>query len=632
MRLIFICLTFLCSVFSSAQDGYTILSIPAELTQNANSVIIDEVVNIDATNIQKMKITTRRSVAVLNKMGENDTRAHEFYNENSKVRKIKAEVYDALGNRKKKYKKKDFKDVSRSGGSMYVDSRMVYLDYTPTFYPYIMIFESEVVSGDSGLLNSLWFLQGYNESVSKTKMSIQFPPDNPIRYKTKNLDGYDVQISETPEELIITANNIPALSYEKFSPSNAEIFPHIMLAFDKFQLKNVLATVEDWGSFGAWMNEKLLGDVDKVSPETLTKMKQLVSNEETNEAKARKIYQYVQDKVRYVSIQIGIGGWKPTPASEVDELSYGDCKALTNYTKVLLDAVGIPSYYTIVYGNESKQNIEEDFASIQGNHVILGIPVGEDITWLECTSQDLPFGYTGTFTDDRNVVMLTPEGGKLTRTKSYRSTENTQQTKALIKLDTEGNMKVEFISNSEGLQYEDKYFLSKQNPTAIEKYYKNRWSHINGFSIIEYNFNNNREQISFTENLIFDTSNYVNSVGKDFLLTPNIFNRVNYIPPKVKQRKQNLKINRGVVDEDSIIFEIPSAMTFETLPDSKRIETKFGSYEINFVRLSDQRFEYRRKINFKKGEFPPEEYNNYREFIHSMAKLDRTKILLTKKN
>src|SRR5690625_198168 len=99
----------------------------------------------------------------------------------------------------------------------------------------------------------------------------------------------------------------------------------------------------------------------------------MVANEKTNEAKTRKIYQYIQDKVRNVSVQIGIGGWKPMPAMEVDKLSYGDCKALTNYTKVLLDALGIPSYYTVLYADSNTIDIHEDFVSFQGNHVILGI-------------------------------------------------------------------------------------------------------------------------------------------------------------------------------------------------------------------------------------------------------------------
>lgn len=629
MYRILVIVFFLCTGHIFSQENYNLFSIPSDLTAHANSVVMEEYIEVDASNIKKMKVKTRRVVAVLNKLGANDARSYEYYNENARVKKIGAEVYDAFGNRKKRFKKKDFKDVSRSGGSMYLDSRVLYLDFIPTFFPYIMVYESEVESGDSGLLSSHWFLQGYAESLLKSEMRIRYASDNKIRYKPKNLEGYDVTISENPNELVLTAENIPALTYEEYSPSATNIFPHVLLAFNKFQLKNVMATVEDWKGFGTWMENALLGDVGRVSDATLQKINALIANEPTHEAKARKIYQYVQDKVRYVSIQIGIGGWKPMPASEVDELSYGDCKALTNYTKALLDAVGIPSYYSIVYGSDTQQNMDEDFASIQGNHVILGIPDGEEITWLECTSQDLPFGYIGSFTDDRNVVALTPEGGKLIRTKTYTAAENLQQTRALVKLDEKGGVQAEFESTSKGLQYEDKYFLSKRKSDEVDRFYKHRWNYINRFSLVDFQFENNREEVAFTEKLNIGATRYAAQIGRDFIFNPNMFNQLEMSLPQIKNRRQNLKIDRGFMDEDRIVYELPKSMKIEVMPESQSMENGFGEYEIRFTKLSDRSFEYYRKFLLKKGEYPPEKYEPYRQFMKSISQFDRTKILVT---
>mgnify|MGYP001126063175 FL=1 len=98
--------------------------------------------------------------------------------------------------------------------------------------------------------------------------------------------------------------------------------------------------------------------------------------------------------MRYISVQIGIGGWKPISAEEVDENKYGDCKGLTNYTKALLRTVGIESNYCVVSAGSEIKDISEDFPSMQGNHVILNIPQeGKSDLWLECTSQDTPFNF-----------------------------------------------------------------------------------------------------------------------------------------------------------------------------------------------------------------------------------------------
>ena len=100
--------------------------------------------------------------------------------------------------------------------------------------------------------------------------------------------------------------------------------------------------------------------------------------------------------------------------SEVDKQNYGDCKALANYMHSLLKTVDIDSWYCVVQaGREHKESLMSDFTSMnQGNHIILCLPFKNDTTWLECTSQTIPFGFLSDFTDDRNVLACTPEGGK----------------------------------------------------------------------------------------------------------------------------------------------------------------------------------------------------------------------------
>jgi hypothetical protein len=63
-------------------------------------------------------------------------------------------------------------------------------------------------------------------------------------------------------------------------------------------------------------------------------------------------------KAPFVSIQVGIGGWKPIQPL-VDRLGYGDCKALTNYTKALLAAVDVPSYNVVLYGDSTKKKYRD---------------------------------------------------------------------------------------------------------------------------------------------------------------------------------------------------------------------------------------------------------------------------------
>ncbi|MDZ7615343.1 MAG: transglutaminase family protein [Flavobacteriaceae bacterium] len=166
-----------------------------------------------------------------------------------------------------------------------------------------------------------------------------------------------------------TFNNLDAIQAESLSPHFRDIAPMVRFAPDKFHLAGVNGQADNWKDFGKWIYDNLLAGLDRLSKETILKIQSLVRDVEDPVERARIVYKYMQDKTRYISVQIGIGGWKPMAASEVDRLGYGDCKALTNYTSSLLKAAGVPSYYTIIYANE-KEICDLNLHQFRGNHAI----------------------------------------------------------------------------------------------------------------------------------------------------------------------------------------------------------------------------------------------------------------------
>ncbi|MBT0606655.1 DUF3857 domain-containing protein [Aequorivita echinoideorum] len=615
-----------------SQESYTISGIPIEFLKKSNSILINEIVETDVTDISKMKVKTHSATAVLNKMGDKHAQAYAFYDDYTKIKNIEVFVYDANGKELEHFKKRDFKDVSRGDGiSIYNDDRVLYLDYTPTTYPYILVFNAETESKDSGFISPWYPVGGYARGTMKSVAKLSYSPENKPKHTVENIDGFAIEVQDANNQITCTATNIKPIDYEEYSVGFMNIAPKVNFALDQFYLKGTKGYGKDWRQFGEWMDKSLLTDVRDLPEGTIARVKSLVANETTNEGKARKVYQFVQDKVRYVSIQIGIGGWKPMLASDVDNLSYGDCKALTNYTKALLEAVGVPSYYSVLWaGEESERNIMKDFASIQGNHAFLAIPDGDTMTWLECTSQDTPYGFIGDFADDRDVLVITPEGGKIVHTKAYGVDENTQESKATVSVAETGDVSANFKSISKGLQYEDKFLLPKKKQDEIDKHYKNKWSNLNGVSFSEINFDNNKEEIVFTEDVALSIPHYANAVGKDYLFCPNIFNQNSHIPPRIENRKQNLHLSKGFMDIDTVEIEIPENFSFDSLPDATVIENKFGKYSIDFKSVSENKIEYKRKLIINKGTYAPSEYENYREFCRTISKLDRTKLLLRK--
>ncbi len=589
--------------------------------------------DINITSQKAMTIKSTEILTVLNELGLTSLRLSDYYNKNRKIHKIEATAYDAFGKELKVYKRKDFRDVSVADGySIFSDSRALDLDYTPTTYPFTIVFQTEIETSNTAFIPSWSPKDGFLTSTENASFSITYKPELKLKIKEVNFsDEYPVEKKEASGSISYTTKNLIAKKREEMSPDFTNIFPMIYFSLENFQLENVDGNAANWQEFGKWYYNSLLADTDEIPVETQIKIKQLVGNEKNAIEIAKIIYKYVQEKTRYVSIQVGIGGWKPMLAKDVDKLGYGDCKALTNYTRSLLKVVGVPSYFTLVYaGADETKDLQSDFASIQGNHVILTLPIDNTLVWLECTSQIHPFGFQGDFTDDRNVLIVKPEGGEIVKTKTFTETENLQRKKGSYQITEDGNFIGKLQIISKGLQYEWEFEKERMARENQIKHYKEEFDNINNLTIKKISFNNNPKAVEFTEELEFEAEAYAQNSGGKLLFALNAFDQSSYVPKKYRTREFALEIDRGFTDEDETEITIPDSFKVEAKPNSVEQENEFGYYKIEFNILSPTKIMCKRKLVIKKGFYDKSKYESYRKFRETIAKTDNSKIVITK--
>ena len=631
-KLILLAFCFLQLSITAQDAGLSILTIPAELTKDANAVIRENYIEVNIEDSDRMTVYKKRVVTVLNKEGNSEIDTYANYDDDTKITKLSAKVYDKFGKEIKKYSKGKFIDVSAvDGGTLYSDARMKYINYTPIQYPYTVVFESEYSTSSTGFIPRWYPIGSFYIAIQKAEYKINNPKNLPLRRKEKNFSGYPIEkVSENQIHYKIA--NQPAIQFERSSISRRKYFPNLMVALNDFTLKGVPGKAENWKEYGTWMNNTLLKNKTTLQPTTVAKVKELVNGLNNNIEKAKILYKFMQDKTRYISVQVGIGGFEPIPANEVDKLAYGDCKGLTNYMKAIFEVAGITSYYSEIWSGNSKMNIDKDFFSIQGDHVILNIPNdnGEDI-WLECTSQTMPFGFLGDFTDDRDVLVITPEGGIIKRTPAYKNDFNSQHTSANIILNSNGSLSGKIDITSKGIQYDNKQALDKKSKSDLEKYYlSNLWDYNNNMSINKIDINNDKDNIVFNEKLDVAINDYATLNGNEFLFRVNVFNRNSYIPKRYRNRKLPLQIERGFKDTDKYTITIPEGFSIQQLPEEKTIINKFGEYKISIKKIDDKTLEYNKSILIKEGTYPKEDYKSYRKFRKSIAKLENARIAIYK--
>ncbi|PIX09090.1 MAG: DUF3857 domain-containing protein [Flavobacteriaceae bacterium CG_4_8_14_3_um_filter_34_10] len=618
----------------SQKTDFAVSNISKELLENANGVTrVDEmVVNVKSKN--EITYTLRIAVTVLNKSGNNFVQDAIGFDKTKKINKAEVSIYDASGKEIKKYKKKDFREKSAADGfSLYTDDKILFLDYTPINYPYTFELSYEYTTSNSLYISNWYFLSNYYQSSESSLLVVNYNP-NTINFNIKesNLKGYGIINKSTSGKIHYESSSIKAIEPEQFSPNFLESTPMIHIAPTSFQYDGYSGEATNWKEFGKWCYDNLIEGRDKLPDATIALIKNLTSKTEDPIEKAKIVYEYVQKNTRYISVQIGIGGFRPITAAEVDKVKYGDCKGLTNYTKALLNAVGVTSYYSVVEAGNEQIGFIEDFPSIeQGNHVILAIPNEEDYTWLECTSQQTPFGFIANFTDNRNVLVVKPDGGEIVKTKSYIEEDNSQNTEAILTLDLDGNLKSNIKIYSKGTFYNKWQYLPSYNQMDVVKSYKKRWSKLNNITIQTFEFENDKNQIVFTENVHLDVNNYVSKAGDRIIFSLNAFNNTIDIPNRYKERKSPVEIKRGFIDESVYTIYYPEEYTIEAMPKINNIKNSFGEYVITLLQNENHSITYSRKFFVKEGIYPKEEYEKFRNFFSEAAIQDNAKIVLMKK-
>ncbi|MEI9919360.1 MAG: DUF3857 domain-containing transglutaminase family protein [Bacteroidota bacterium] len=612
---------------------YPVSQIPEALKAKAKAVVREDETIFRINSRKSATVHIHYAVTILNDNGRDYAERTVFYDKMMKVRDLKAFAYNAAGEQVKKLKDKEIIDhAAFDGFSLFSDNRVKYFDLTQPSYPYTVEVEYDMD------YSFLFFIDGSNVA-SEENIAVQnftyeliYPLDLKPRYKSYNITEQPKVTTPSSgiESTKWTLANVPPFVKEPMASSSSYI-QRIIAAPNDFEMEGYQGSMSNWEDLGRWFIQLNKGR-DKLPDEAKAKVQQLTKGLTTNEAKAKAIYEYMQSKTRYVSIQLGIGGWQPFEASTVDKNGYGDCKALSNYMVAMLKEAGVPAYYTLIMAGRDTPGIDPKFPSSRANHVIVSVPNEGDTLWLECTSQTSPFAYIGNFTDDRYGLMVTEKGGELRKTTYYPQEKNVRSTSADINLDISGNAKAKVVTRYSGLQYENGGLSFVVSSSADEqKKWLQKNTGIPTFDVAQFSITNKKERIpTATVKMDLILNKYASVSNKRLFVTPNLMNRSTFIPEKVENRKTPFGLSEAYTHIDTIRYHIPENIYPEFLPPDMKYDSRFGSYEAGF-KIDQGSLIYIRKFTRKDGQFPADTYQELIEFYKNVNKADNAKLVFLNK-
>ncbi len=267
-----------------------------------------------------------------------------------------------------------------------------------------------------------------------------------IYYPTQSLVvESEIVVLDTPAGRSVKLKSDPKVSYTTDEKAGRKIL--------RWQLSNpkprteddeagkplfAASTLSDWRQVGEWYSGLQAGRTQP-TPEIQALVTKLTEGKKTSREKLDAIYTYVAGSIRYVAIELGIGGFQAHPAADVLRTGYGDCKDKHGLLAAMLDVVGIKAYPVLLHS--SRGVIEPDVPlPAQFNHVMSVVPMDGKLEWLDTTMEIAPPGFLRKPILGKKVLLVQPESSGLVQLPKQSGVPEEIRLAATGKLDPGGKL------------------------------------------------------------------------------------------------------------------------------------------------------------------------------------------------
>ena len=577
-------------------------------------------------NNGKLKRDLYKEIRINNRSGENYTKIAIPHSKLYKVSGLRAYIKDSNGRVVQTLKKKEIIEKSSiSDFSFYEDNFVKEFTLRHNSYPYTIVYSYQVQQNEFLYID--YWIPVIDEKIPtlSASLTVSVPSDYNISFKNKYVENPVIKILGNMVEYHWETNYTDIVKSEAFSPPISNFLPTVKVIPENFSF-DIKGSLNDWTSFGNWQYNLLEG-ISELPAKEKIKILDLIQDVDDDKEKIKILYHYLQDATRYINVTIETGGLKPYPASYVATNKYGDCKALTNYFKSVLDYIQISSYYTKVYAGSPIKEIDKDFPSQQSNHVILYIPLNDEEVWLDCTS-DGAFNHLGTFTQNRDAFIIDNNKSIFIKTPTLQPNDVLETRWADIKYDIK-HAEVSFKNTYKGDAYEQIFHLANNYNESEKSRIVRNYIVAEGFQLNSYHFSElHRDSVKIELNYLATSQSLYKHFGNDILMGNIAFSLPGIEKPSV--RKLPVQIDYPVYNIDTLIYEIPVGYELHSSKDDYSIDNKYGKYNFDIYE-SDGKVVIIKSLLINSGDYPLAEYPDFYDFYNKVVEIEsKTHLSLTK--
>ena len=483
--------------------------------------------------------------------------------------------------------------------------------------------------------------------VRESHYSLQIPPG--WEYKASWLNYPEVK--PTPGgngEWNWAVSDVKAIQAERDMPPLRGVSGRMIIAF--FPPGGPAANgFTTWKDMGTWYLN-LTNGRRLASPEIQQKVNALTASAPTQLAKMQALAQFVQREIRYVAIELGIGGMQPHPAAEVFTHRYGDCKDKATLMGSMLHEIGVDSFYVVI--NVDRGVVTPDTPPGDSfDHVIVAIKLPEGLTdpslvatmehprlgrllFFDPTNDMTPFGLISGHLQANYGLLVTPEGGELVELPVQPTIMNAVSRSAQLALDSAGTLKGDVqelcIGDPAAARREALLSVTKASDRIkpIESLLANSMSafHITRASVL--NLQATDQPLIF--NYSFQTERYATEAGKLLLLRPRVMGSHSSALLETKEpRRFPIEFNGPRRDMDNFDITLPPGYVADDLPSPVAADYSFASYHSRTI-VKGNVIHYARTFEVKELSVPPHKAPQLKELYRIISTDERATVVLVR--
>jgi hypothetical protein len=614
--------------------------------EKTDAVLLYSDTNVTVLSADKIKTHVREAYKILRPSGREYGTMSVFFNPHRKVTSLHGWCIPAQG-KDFEVKDKDAIEISLpniEGSELISDVKDKFLRIPAPDPGNIVGYEYEVEEQPLVLQDSWDFQQAV--PVRETHYSVQLPPG--WEYKVSWLNHPEVKPTQaTNNQQDWAISNVEGIRKEDEMPPMRGIAAQMVVSF--FPPGGpVVNEFANWQGMGNWYLN-LTRDRRDPSPDIKQKVVALTASAATPLDKMRALAQFVQHDIRYVAIELGIGGFQPHPAPDVFTHHYGDCKDKATLMASMLNEIGVVSYYVVI--NSRRGSVGPGApAGVGGfNHVILAIKPPGGVTdpsliatiqhpklgsllFFDPTNELTPFGEIGGYLQSNYGLLVSSDGSELVELPKQPATTNSIERTAKLTLDATGKLQGDVTEVRLGDRATSERWSLRNVTNATDKIKPIETllaGSLSSFHITRASVVNLQQMnLPFGFNYSFESENYAKPAGDLLLVRPRVVGVKSSPLLETKEpRKFAIEFEGPARDTDTFEITLPPGYQVDDLPPPVDADYSFASYHSK-TEASGGAIHYTRTFEIKELSVPVSRASELKTFYRIIASDERNTVVL----